>query len=377
MPEYTIVNNGENAAGLVSGLKILLNATNANPRSPLPINDTLDRETLTRALTASTLYNYGDSSGTVSTRTLVNLTKRFRSVLLADPTAMTTLPAWLGRIARAGIGNGISSEHFGTDQFLAMYKENFRIYMPPGNAWEDNFRRFVNFIFADTRITDRRVASYIMATAMHEGRAAADRWKATWNPVSETNGEARDYGALQTVVDWENDPLDAQGNEIAEVTDRAQIQQQGRALINIPKRGRNRFYPRAQILQKRYYGRGYVQITFQENYRAMDEALGLNNRLLCDPELAVTDAQVSYNSSSYGIVNGSFSGPKRRVAGRGFVDGYKIADYVNATQTDYFNAREIVNGDKNRVETGSTISNGRKVANYCETFQAMFDAALA
>ena len=61
MPEYTIVINGANSAGLVSGLKVILNATNAYPRDPLTVNDTLDRNTLNRAFETSTLYNYGDS----------------------------------------------------------------------------------------------------------------------------------------------------------------------------------------------------------------------------------------------------------------------------------------------------------------------------
>lgn len=377
MPQYTAVNQISNEAGLVSALKKLLNATNNYPSDPLPIDDTLDRKTLDRALAVSTLYDYGDSSGTVSIRTFVNLSKRLRGNLLTDNAAMTTMPAWITRLIRANISNGITANTFNMEQFLTMYKENFSEYTPNGTGWENNFRRFVNFIFADGRITDRRWAAYLMATAMHEGRAAADGWNATWNPVSETNGAGQDYGELQTVVDWEGEPLDAQGSEVAEITDTSQIQRLAATLINIPKRGRNHYFPRAQILQKRYYGRGYVQITHQENYRGMDEALHLDGRLHRNPELAVTDAQVSYNTSSYGLVNGSFRGSKHRVVGQGIIGGHKLADYINGTGTDYFNARDIVNGDKNRTQRGNTQTNGQLVAGYSRTFQAMFDAALS
>jgi len=379
MPKYTAVKSGTNEAGLISALKILLNATNSYPRDPLKVDDTIDKKTFDRAYATSTLYGYGDSANTVSTKTFVNLTKKLRGVLITDQTAMATLPEWLTRIVRAADGNGLTATNFKMDQFLEMYKENFRAYMPTGNAWEENFRRFINFIFADTRVTDRRVASYIAATAMHEGRAAADKWKATWNPVSETGGEGKTYGQLETVVDWDNTPIDATGSRAAAIADAAEIKRMAGKLVKVHDAAKRKdfFYPRSSSIQRRYYGRGYVQITFQANYRAMDEAFSLNNQLLVDPDLAARDPQLSYNISSYGIVNGSFSGKKRRVVGQGYTGGYKIADYVNDTRTDYFNAREIVNGDKNKIEKGNTKSNGQLVAGYCETFQAMFDAALS
>lgn len=378
MPEYTIVNHGINNPDLVKALKTLLNATNLYPRDVLPIDDTLDRKTLNRALEVSTLYTYGDTYGKVGTRFFVNLTNRVKAVLLSDATVLAALPAWIMKIACGATGNGLSGECFDMEMFLGMYSENFHEYIPAGNDWARNLQRFVNFIFADSRVTDRRVASYIMATAMHEGRAAADKWKATWNPVSETGGEGKDYGQLETVADWDHVPIDANGNRIDPISDSNEIKKLAGKLIAVHDAAKRKdvYYPKSSAIQRRYYGRGYVQITFQANYRAMDEAFKLNNNLLIDPELAARDAQLSYNISSYGICNGSFSGSKRRVIGQGYVGGYKIADYVNDTKTDYFNAREIVNGDKNKVEKGRTKSNGRLVAGYCETFQAMFDATL-
>ena len=379
MPDYKITKAGTNSAGLISGLKFLLNAANTNPKDPLTVDETLDKTTLARASAISTLYGYGDTLNTISTKTLVNLVKKFQAVLVADAAIMAVLPDWMARLARAAVGNGLSSTNFKADQFLAMYKENFNEYIPSGSGWEDNFRRFVGFIFNDTRVTDRRWAAYILATAMHEGRAAADKWKATWNPVSETGGDGKTYGQLETVVDWDHTPLAADGSRLEPVSDPNELKKLKGKLTAVHDAAKRKdfFYLKTATIQRRYYGRGYVQITFQANYRAMDEAFGLLNKLTADPELAVRDAQLSYNISSYGICNGSFSGRKQRIVGRGYIGGYKIADYVNENKTDYFNAREIVNGDKNTTTKGNTKSNGQLLAGYCETFQAMFDAALS
>ena len=135
---------------------------------------------------------------------------------------------------------------------------------------------------------------------MHEGRAAADKWKATWNPVSESGGEGKTYGQLETVVDWDNVPIDVNGSRISAITDANELKRLAGKLIAVHDAAKRKdvFYPKSSSIQRRYYGRGYVQITFQANYRAMDEAFNLGNKLLADPELAARDAQLSYNISS-------------------------------------------------------------------------------
>lgn len=331
----------ENDPATVNTLKKLLNETISYQNNPLTVNGKVDTETLQRAYEISTLYNLGDEYGKVGINTFSHLAKK-NSRILANGNNQIT-PAWIKSLSLSVVNNSLVGETFDIEIFLGLYKDNFKIYIPSGNTWEANFRRFVEFIFDDSAITKRSWASYMLATAMHEGRAAADRWKATWNPVSESGGADRDYGALQTVTNWKGEPINAAGN-----------------VINANNR--------TERIQKRYYGRGYIQITHQENYRAMDEALDLNGTLHRDPDLAARDAQVSYNILSYGMRNGSFRGKKRRVEGRGFIGGYKLSDYINDETTDYVGARDIVNGGRDKAET---------IAGYARTFKNMFDASFS
>ena len=89
-----------------------------------------------------------------------------------------------------------------------------------------------------------------------------------------------------------------------------------------------------------YYGRGYVQLTWDWNYKAMGEKLG--NRLLYEPQLAL-DPVVAYNIMSLGMRNGSFTGKG-------------LSKYINDEQCDYVNARRIINGtDRAQTIAGYAI----------------------
>lgn len=78
----------------------------------------------------------------------------------------------------------------------------------------------------------------------------------------------------------------------------------------------------------RYYGRGYVQLTWKNNYRKLGDALGVD--LVNRPELAL-DVGIALRIIFFGMINGSFTG-------RG------LPRYFNATTEDWRNARRIVNG---------------------------------
>lgn len=106
-------------------------------------------------------------------------------------------------------------------------------------------------------------------------------------------------------------------------------------------KGRGRVYGK-KIKQSRepyekpdqiYYGRGYVQLTWYENYERMGELLNLP--LLEQPELAL-QPKIAADIMFEGMTKGS--------SGRGDFTGVSLENYFNATKDDPINARRIING---------------------------------
>jgi putative chitinase len=80
----------------------------------------------------------------------------------------------------------------------------------------------------------------------------------------------------------------------------------------------------------RFRGRGYVQITGRINYGSLGKALHMGAQLLDNPELTLKP-ETAYAIMSYGMRHGAFT-------------GRRLAQFFNSTQTDYLNARKIING---------------------------------
>jgi len=96
-----------------------------------------------------------------------------------------------------------------------------------------------------------------------------------------------------------------------------------------------RYYP--------YYGRGLVQLTWQDNYRKASEVVGVD--LVANPEKAL-EPRIS--------VKVLFDGMER-----GWFTGKRLADYIdNIDESDdedlreFANARRVVNGTDRQVEIG-------------------------
>ncbi len=81
-----------------------------------------------------------------------------------------------------------------------------------------------------------------------------------------------------------------------------------------------RYYP--------FYGRGYVQNTWEDNYRKMSPVTGRD--LVKNPDDAMIP-EVAATIMFYGMEHGTFTGKK-------------LADYFDATTDDPVNARRIING---------------------------------
>lgn len=130
-------------------------------------------------------------------------------------------------------------------------------------------------------------------------------------------------------------------------------------------------YPRAAANQDRYwntgyYGRGYVQITWQDNYRKAGVGLtGSRFRIngasvLIDAETFVENPDwvlnpaASYSIAAAGMYHGWFTGKKLR-------------DYIgnNPPRTDYVNARRIING----------LDHAQDIAQYAMQFELLLRAA--
>jgi hypothetical protein len=135
----------------------------------------------------------------------------------------------------------------------------------------------------DTALTDLRWAAYMLATVKHE---CADRWL----PIEEFGrGANRPYGSAVEVKD-------SAGN----------------------------------VFTNRYYGRGYVQLTWVENYLRVGNAIGLGEQLMIRPELALLP-DVAYDIMSHGMRHGIFTGKR-------------LATYIGGAGADYEHARRIING---------------------------------
>jgi len=136
---------------------------------------------------------------------------------------------------------------------------------------------------ADPAISDLRWGAYMLATVKHECAGA-------WQPIEEYGkGSGRAYGHAVSVRG-----------------------ETGRPVRNA------------------YYGRGYVQLTWRENYLAMGMRLGIGRTLEIHPELAL-DPDIAYRIMSGGMRNGVFT-------------GRALDRFINAKGADYLNARRTVNG---------------------------------
>lgn len=82
-----------------------------------------------------------------------------------------------------------------------------------------------------------------------------------------------------------------------------------------------------------YIGRGFVQLTWEDNYRSAGAALGLidDRDLVAHPEVAL-DSLVSARILFRGMAEGWFT-------------GRKLGQYFNDEVNDPVNARQIVNGN--------------------------------
>lgn len=81
-----------------------------------------------------------------------------------------------------------------------------------------------------------------------------------------------------------------------------------------------RYYP--------FYGRGYVQLTWKNNYKKYAQLLDVD--MVTDPDIAM-QPEISLFILVHGFKTGTFT-------------GRKISDYIDSTKTNFIAARRCING---------------------------------
>jgi len=119
-----------------------------------------------------------------------------------------------------------------------------------------------------------------------------------------------------------------------------------------------------------YYGRGYVQLTWRDNYARADKEIGLSGDMSCewhasnalDPDIA---AQVMFEGMEEGWFRKSSDGKPQT-----------LARWFSGSVDDAYQAREIINGDKSTVPSWSNgVSIGNLIKGYHRAFLEALTAA--
>jgi|SRR5271165_870902 len=102
---------------------------------------------------------------------------------------------------------------------------------------------------------------------------------------------------------------------------------------------------------KVYYGRGFVQLTWKDNYKKLGDKIGVD--LVNNPEKAL-ELDVASKVIFTGMIGGDFTGKK-------------LIDYFNSASEDWVHARRIVNG----------LDRAEDIAGYAKNFYAAISYTVA
>jgi len=158
------------------------------------------------------------------------------------------------------------------DKFLFMYEQQY--FKTLLDAPKKGLLTLLDFIIKDEDINNIQHIAYMLATTFHETAG-------TWQPIAEYGkGKGRPYSVCDEAT--------------GEV----------------------------------YYGRGYVQLTWKDNYNTMGKILDVD--LVNRPDKAM-EPQIAYDIMSVGMRKGMFT-------------GVSLKKFINESGCDYIKARKIING---------------------------------
>ncbi len=186
-----------------------------------------------------------------------------------------------------------------SDLFINLYSKEFRNKKLTDDA-KKGLTYLISKLNSDSEITDIRWAAYMLATVKHE----CDN---KYQPIRESG----------------------KGNYYSEKKKKQIVHEYSKVIKVLDPVTRN-------TNENVYYGRGYVQLTWERNYKKLGIALNLGNKLHIKPDL-VLDKEIAYKIMSYGMRNASFT-------------KYSLKNFIVGSYTDYVGARKIINGtDKDQL----------------------------
>lgn len=270
--------------------------------------------------------------------------------------------------AYSGVYNSVTFTKNYTAEFKSVPKYNL--------ASMTDLMFVVGKIGSDPRITDIRWAAYMLATTFIESshtvkikQQKVDKkghvkthttkvWR-NFRPIEEAgHGRGRNYYLPVKVKalpggDARITEYDGEQWTVSLTTGKERAMHKGGQARGVaPAAAANPVYTADDGDEHAYFGRGYVQLTWWNNYAGAGVTLGRGLAFLLDPNL-VDDPDVAYAIMSTGMVTGGI-----------FANGRKLSQYFNGGHTDYVNARNMVNGGAphaNKVEVGNIAQKFEKV----------------
>ena len=208
-------------------------------------------------------------------------------------------------------------------------------------------------IGSDPRVMDVRWAAYMLATAMWETNhtvrvparppAHGTRKVSQWGSPIEEGGKGKlnahnikNYYLpvkVEQLPDGRAKVLEQDGDTYTVGTDGKVASQSPHAIVGSnPHKPAVPDYVKASGVEQAYYGRGYCQLTWWNNYALTGAEIGLGLDLLFHPEKALEPA-IAYEIMVHSMVYGS-----------GFANRKRLQFYFCGSYTDYVGARAMVNG---------------------------------
>lgn len=228
--------------------------------------------------------------------------------------------------------------------------------------------KLIGFMENDKRIIDIRWMAYMLATVLREtthtvteevlafdkkgnpikdkaGKQVMKRTKRfmAMTPVDEGgHGHGRKYYLpvkVRRMADGTVTVAEMDGDQFVVGTDgRFKATNTGAIRGTNPNTQATSSYVQEMGKELKYFGRGFVQLTWWDNYAAAGVALGHGLEFLLDPEM-VKKPEISYEIMAHGMLTGY-----------GFANGHRFSEYFYGTTSDYVGARRMVNGTDHAQE---------------------------